>query len=338
MKTENIKKGMVFKNYKELCKFVEIEPTTGTAKKSQLKELKRFCEYHKEGQKIIIDKKYKIPKDKEDGRMDRLTQNVMGNMLVEQICIFGKKGDLSIFFSKNFLYRICEMHNDNYEFYRFKQEELSRKENIDIDIIRDFYNITNNIFVSNIDKGAKWLKSKKLATMYDTYAIKTSSGHRAVTKEEHAIIQSYEAKVIEENMNTNRVELFLYSSDEKNYKKLRERVCKKIKNDAVKILNYKDCERKKVLHWEIIVGLMDMSYYYPCYEFIGDINRIKKYYDKQFNKKEKEKANTQTINKINQSVDMKIKNAKEGKSNKSFRTKDEYKKNINDLTDKNIKR
>lgn len=340
MNVENIEKGMIFKNYKEFCRFVEIEPTTGTAKKSQFKEFERFCEYHKEGQKIVIDKKYKIPKDKEDGRMDRLTQSVMGNMLVEQICAFGEDGSLSTFFSKNFLYKICEMHNDNYEFYRFKQEELSKKENISIDIVRDFYNITNNVFISNIDKGAKWLHNKKLATMYDTYAVKFSyeRKHRAVTKKEHAIIQSYEARIIEEIMNTNRVELYLYSTDDRNYKVLRDKVCKAIYEDACKILSYKECERKKVLHWDIIVGLMDMEYYYPCYEFVGDVNRIKKYYDKQFSKKEKEKANAQTINKIGQSVDTKIKNAKEGKSNKRFRAKDDYKRNINDLTDKNIRK
>lgn len=68
MNINKISNGMVFKNYKEFCKFMNIKETTGASKISQFKELERFCEYHKEGQKIIIDKKYDIPKNKKDKR------------------------------------------------------------------------------------------------------------------------------------------------------------------------------------------------------------------------------------------------------------------------------
>ena len=55
MNIENIKKGMVIKNYKELCKLINIKPTTGEAKQNQLNKLAELVEYHKEGNKIIID-------------------------------------------------------------------------------------------------------------------------------------------------------------------------------------------------------------------------------------------------------------------------------------------
>lgn len=74
MKIEKLKKGMTFKNYKELCEFLEIKVTGGSAKESQFKELSRFCEWHKEGQRIIIDRKFRKPKDKIDGR----TKNGLG--------------------------------------------------------------------------------------------------------------------------------------------------------------------------------------------------------------------------------------------------------------------
>lgn len=339
MKIEKLKKGMTFKNYKELCEFLEIKVTSGTAKESQFKELSRFCEWHKDGNKIIIDKKFRTPKNKEDGRMDRMTQEVMGNMLVEQICIYGKENSLSTFFDKNLLYEKCEMHNENYKFYRFKQDELSEREKIDIEVVRDFYNVSNSTFVSNIEKGAKWLKSKKLATMVDTYAIKCKNGgHRVVTKEELAVIQSYEAKVIEEELRTTRQSLFLNSTEDKNYYKFRNRVAEVIIEDIEKISQYRANELKKVLHAEVILGLSDMKYYYPCYEFIGDVNRIKKFYNKQFEKAKREKANERTIEKINESVDKKITNAKEGKSNKEYRTEENYKENMDNLINKNIKK
>ena len=56
----------IYKNYKELCCLLEIEPTTSNSKKAQMKELGRFCSSHKEGQKIVIDKIYKTPLPKED--------------------------------------------------------------------------------------------------------------------------------------------------------------------------------------------------------------------------------------------------------------------------------
>lgn len=58
MKTENLKVGMIIKNYKELCSILEIKPTTSNSKKAQLKALEQCCKYHKEGQKFIVDEVY----------------------------------------------------------------------------------------------------------------------------------------------------------------------------------------------------------------------------------------------------------------------------------------
>lgn len=351
MRIDILKKGKVFKNWKILCSELEISNEKGNTKKANEKELSRFCEWHKEGQKIIIDRVFRNPKESEDGRMDKMTQEVMGNILVELICTYGKEDSLSTFFDKNLLYELCEMYNPSYKFYKYKQDELSKRNNIDLETIRDFYNISNNVFISNINKGGKWLKSKRLATMFDTYAVKTNHGHRVVTKEEHAIIQSYEAKVIEEIYKTNRKDLFLNSTESMNYGTLRKKVCKIIDNEAHKIMNYNPNEFKKVLHGDIIVGLIDIEYYYPVYEFIGDVNKIKKYYDKQVKKiqEEKEKSNNRTIEKINESVNRKITNAKDNKNDTvSFgkkinkdrserRSNEKYKEDMDKLIDEHIK-
>ena len=55
MKFENLYEGQVFKNYKDLCATLEITPTDGSSKRAQFKDLDTYCEYHKEGHKIIID-------------------------------------------------------------------------------------------------------------------------------------------------------------------------------------------------------------------------------------------------------------------------------------------
>ena len=70
MKIENLKEGMVIKNYKELCRYLEWNTTTGNAKKSQFKDLERYCKYHKEGQKIVIDEIFEapLPSNSQSGR------------------------------------------------------------------------------------------------------------------------------------------------------------------------------------------------------------------------------------------------------------------------------
>lgn len=60
--------GLVIKNYKELCKLLNQEPTTGNSKKSQHKEWLRYFEYEKERQKYIITEIYINPLEINDKR------------------------------------------------------------------------------------------------------------------------------------------------------------------------------------------------------------------------------------------------------------------------------
>ena len=66
MKIENLHEGMVIKNYKELCKLLEINVSSGNGKIAQVKNLGTYCKYHKEGYKIIIDEIYKERKKREN--------------------------------------------------------------------------------------------------------------------------------------------------------------------------------------------------------------------------------------------------------------------------------
>ena len=58
MKIENLHEGMVIKNYKEFCELLGIKEQSGNSKIAQFKDLDTYCEYHKEGHKIIIDEVY----------------------------------------------------------------------------------------------------------------------------------------------------------------------------------------------------------------------------------------------------------------------------------------
>lgn len=64
MKTQNLTEGQVIKNYKELCSMLDVKAEAGNSKKAQLKELERFVNYHKEGNKFVIDEIYEVAQDK----------------------------------------------------------------------------------------------------------------------------------------------------------------------------------------------------------------------------------------------------------------------------------
>ena len=69
----NIKVGQIFKNYKDLCKALCIEPkgkAGSNSRKAQEKEIKRHLDYSKiEGSnKLMIDKIYNEVAEKKDGR------------------------------------------------------------------------------------------------------------------------------------------------------------------------------------------------------------------------------------------------------------------------------
>ena len=64
-----IKKGQIFKNYKELCSYLG-EPVYqgGKQRQLQLKDWERYFSYKKEGYKFIITEVFDTPKEKIDKR------------------------------------------------------------------------------------------------------------------------------------------------------------------------------------------------------------------------------------------------------------------------------
>ena len=70
MKIENLEVGMILKSYRHLCEVLEEPIKSGNSKIRQMKELERYLEYHKEGNKLIIDNIFDIEKEKIDNRVN----------------------------------------------------------------------------------------------------------------------------------------------------------------------------------------------------------------------------------------------------------------------------
>lgn len=60
-----LQKKKFFKNYKDMCNTLGWKPTGGDSKKSQFKDLACYCNYEKQGQKIVILEVFEEPKERE---------------------------------------------------------------------------------------------------------------------------------------------------------------------------------------------------------------------------------------------------------------------------------
>lgn len=67
---EKLKAGMVLKDYIEMCKIIEVEPTKGNGRKYHIRELERYCSFVKEDRKhaMTITNVYEKPLPKIDNR------------------------------------------------------------------------------------------------------------------------------------------------------------------------------------------------------------------------------------------------------------------------------
>lgn len=74
--TSKLYTNQIFKNYKELCAYLNEEPKKANSKKAQIKEWERYFSFIKEGQKIIITEVFDDPLNKIDNRGGNNNKNV----------------------------------------------------------------------------------------------------------------------------------------------------------------------------------------------------------------------------------------------------------------------
>jgi len=85
MKISKLSEGMTFKNYKELCLFLDMPIKSGRSKQLQLSDLSRYFIYTKEGQKITITEIFKEPlPSKTDLRGIGNNRKVFPNFLISK--------------------------------------------------------------------------------------------------------------------------------------------------------------------------------------------------------------------------------------------------------------
>lgn len=166
MKIEKLKQGMIFKNYKALCEFLEIDYKIGKAKVLQMAEIERFIEFHKVGNKIIIDEVLKVAIEKVDKRKDpsKKSNNAKYSDDIQALIINLLAGaeDKEINLPINRMLRVLNMVNDNYADARRSIPKLSEITLVPEEFCYQFFNDNGTNLKKKLATALRGLRNRAL--------------------------------------------------------------------------------------------------------------------------------------------------------------------------------
>lgn len=165
---ENVKAGMILKNYKELCKLFGLDVKTSNAKKAQLKEIERFVKLDKNGTKYIISEKYEVvlPPNNNITQYIPLIEQLILHLIIEE-----SDHNNRLYIRKNELLKNLKMINERYAIMKYKQLQLSVTNNIPIDTVKDFYRSSDDMLNRNIEQALKNLTNRFLIHWSNVYSV-----------------------------------------------------------------------------------------------------------------------------------------------------------------------
>jgi hypothetical protein len=184
----------VFKSYKHLCEYLQIEPTGGNTKKAIIAELTRYCIWKKEGNKFIITKIFASPLPKIDEKfLNSKYYPACGYLLLvflaerysqdenEKFCYMKKREIMGIISICNFNY--------SHLYYESSVDALDG----DAESLY-FTEIASNYLSNKINNILKSLKLRKLLNFDEVYMIKSDKGCEceATDEEERVIDKCYQ--------------------------------------------------------------------------------------------------------------------------------------------------
>lgn len=214
MKIENLKVGMVIKNYKELCKTLEVEEKKSGSKKYQLKDFERYFKYHKEGNKFIIDEIFDTVLPVIDGRgknpnshgNNHIGKPVFKNdleIIITDIIATEYQSkttlDKNINIPKSYMFFNSCMANKDYLNLYNMMEKVSKDEDIPLVTIDNFYNTSRTKMTKNMERALNGLKNQGLIHWEYRLSVKTiQNQHRLATEQEINLIKTIEVKVLQD--------------------------------------------------------------------------------------------------------------------------------------------
>ena len=227
MKTNELCRGQIVKNYKEMCALVGEEVKTGTSKKAQIKEWERHILFHKDGQRFIIDEIYETEKVKVDGRYNGKYADDIQKLILNLIVQADGK---SVLLSTSQLFKNLSMTNINYSVGRRNIPKLSELTEVAEEDCYEFYNYTQTTLKKRAETSLNRLASKSLIFWNNSITIvkreaelnklgevklnvngsvKFREVHREATENEKKMILACEREVMLKNGWRDKQDIFL---------------------------------------------------------------------------------------------------------------------------------
>lgn len=257
MKVENLHEGQVIKNYKELCKILEIEEKPGKSRQLQHNHFNQYFEYKKEGHKYIINKIYKNVENKiKRGGNNRLFVDDFRNLIIS---ILHNNRSETMLMSKGMLYKTMNLVNENYLLGRNNMTKLSEITEIPQTSIYDFYDYNSVKLKDTVERNLKHCRNRSLLIyesvmcvaiqevlisyneldkpILDEYGRVVSESrltYREATKQEKQVILKYEDEVKTELGLKDNQEIFLKGK----WKYFKQQVENKLKEAKTNIKFY----------------------------------------------------------------------------------------------------
>lgn len=200
-KIKELSSGQEFKNYKELCSFLNEEEKTGNAKKSQIKEWEQYFALEKQGQKITISEIYEKSKPKVDLRAEGNAQIYLKHAectLLNSLARKSKRNDFqSIEMTTSEILLLSGFCNSNYiqDDYASILEINPEIKNFDIN---DFYKRVGFKLYKATETLVNNLKNRFILDVDKIYKITDEKGKRTATKKEKKKITDIKKKVLRE--------------------------------------------------------------------------------------------------------------------------------------------
>lgn len=168
MKIDNLKVGMIIKNYKSLCELLEIEAkkSGSNSYKAQFKELERYCKCHKEGRSIIIDEIYNNVKEKVDKRGGN-NQVFKEDFKKLMIYMLHRNRSERMLLSKGSIFKATNLVNDNYLLARTQIPKLSEIVELPQSSIYEFYDYNATKLRETVERNLKACRRESLL-IYET--------------------------------------------------------------------------------------------------------------------------------------------------------------------------
>lgn len=162
-----------YKNWKEVCQEKGWKTIRGDYKEARKKELKEECEFHTEGQKIIVDEVYEVKKMVTRGKGSNVDYVRIIKLFVMDKLASSDKEKIAL--SRSRLLSELDIVNFNYNECMKHPYKFAKSEDLKVENVFDYKNSTSDMVRKNLDKALDNLVKSKLISWHKGYNIITGN-------------------------------------------------------------------------------------------------------------------------------------------------------------------